>query len=564
MYENIPDRFVPDEGVPEQIFANPRINSYAYNRDKLNTTYELFERGFEMDDWGNQSALLSLDTDETVTYDDLRSMVDAFAGVFREIGVESGDRVCCRLGEKPEAVAAQFAIWKVGGVAVPCPLAARKKEISYYLSDTEASVLITDDRDIEEARAAAAEVSSVEEVIVDGVSKENERSMDTLLTETEDSSRYASTRPFDAASVFYTGGTTGKPKGCIHSHVAEVAITILECAEGRAIGADDTLFCPAPIGHSLGNGEMVNFPFRFGADVVLTHRPSPSQMVKIIEEQEVTIFVGSPTMLRMMLSQTTIEDYDLSSLRLVIVGGEMFDEETFDEWTERSGIEPCNTVGMSQLRHWFISSYRNGEKVAPKLSVGQPYAGFEKKLVKIDNPEVEVEGPDTVGRLAIRGPTNINYWNNIHPDMPEVMNEYSVGDWGLADDAYQQDEEGYLYFETRLDNMITSAGRQISGPEVEDVLIRHDMVSEVAVVGSPDDVRGEIVKAFVVPNEGASPGENLITTLQGYVKGEMAPYKYPREIEFVDKLPKDEMGKLQRATLREREHAAKPRTEAET
>jgi 2-aminobenzoate-CoA ligase len=277
-------------------------------------------------------------------------------------------------------------------------------------------------------------------------------------------------------------------------------------------------------------------------------------MVEIIEEHNVTIFVGSPTMLRMMLDQTPIEDYDLSSLRLVIVGGEMFDEKTFDEWTERSGIEPCNTVGMSQLRHWYLTPYRDGEKIAPRLSVGKPYAGFERKLVKIDEPETELETHDDVGRLAIRGPTNISYWNNIHPEMPEQMSEYTIDNWGLADDAYRQDEEGYLYFETRLDNMITSAGRQISGPEVEGTLIKHNAVSEVAVVGSPDDIRGEIVKAFVVLSEYVSPSVDLVSTLQNFVKEELAPYKYPREIEFVTQLPTDEMGKIQRAELREREY----------
>lgn len=560
MYDNIPDRLVPPDIGPQKIYANPRINPLAYNRETLNAAEELFGKAIANNEWDEKPALLSVDTDEIITYNELASLIDSFAGALKQLNIQPGDRVCCRFREVPEAVAAQFAIWRIGAVVVPCPVSARAKEISYYLADTEAEVILTTDQDLVEVETALSgqidieqgEVD-IEEVVIHGESSPLGRSLDKLLAESGDVTEPYDTKPFDAASIFYTGGTTGKPKGCLHSHVAEVAITELECGEGRDLGPEDTLFCPAPIGHALGNGEIINFPFRYGADVVLIHRASPEKMVDVIEEQDVTIFVGSPTMLRMMLNAVDLKNRNLASLRMVIVGGEMFDKETFNRWKNQTGIEPCNTVGMTQLRHWFISSYRGGEKFAPGISIGKPYAGFEIKLVDIEDPEEELSGPGQVGRLAIRGPTNITYVNNIHPDMPEVMDEYSVGSWGLADDAYIQDDTGNLYFETRLDNMIVSGGRQISGPEVEDTIIRHEAVEEVAVVGSPDQTRGEIVKAFIKPKPDKNADESTISDIQDFVKKEIAPYKYPREIEFLDKLPTDNMGKIQRAELRKRE-----------
>lgn len=555
MYNNLPNRFTSDEHAPQQIFANPRINSYAYNRDQLNVTRQLLDRGVQ--EYGkSQTAIRSPNTDEKVTYGELQDMVQSIAGGLNELGIESGDRVCYRFTETPIAIATQFAVWQVGGVVVPCPTAARTGEIRYYLNDTEARFLLTDEADIEQVREAVESTDTIEEVVVYGQSRDDEYSMNTLLTESISTDEYASTQPFDAASIFYTGGTTGKPKGCLHSHATEVSITLLECEEGRGMDPTDTLFCPAPIGHSLGNGEMINFPFRFGADTVISHRPSPKRMVEIIEEYSVTIFIGSPTMLRMMMEATEISERDLSSLRMVIVGGENFDETTFNQWIQTTGIEPCNTVGMAQLRHWFLTAYRDGEKFAPGLSVGKPYAGFEMKLVDKEDPQQELNKHGNEGRLAIRGPANIHYWNNIHPDMPEAMEEYTVGDWGLTDDAYRQDKEGFMYFATRLDNMIVSAGRQISGPEVEETLLSHQAVANVAVVGSPDETRGTIIKAFVVLKD--EPSEDLVKALQEFVKAEIAPYKYPREIEFVDQLPTDEMGKIQRAELREREYERTP------
>jgi 2-aminobenzoate-CoA ligase len=550
MFNNVPDRFIP-EGTPAQIYPLDELE-YVYNTTDFNATYEILDHGIQENDWDDNIAVRVHGTEEGLTYEELQSQVNRLGGGFKELGVESGDRVFWCLDDRPETIITQLAIWKIGAVNVPSVPLERARELQYYINDTEASVVVASENTFAEVKKALEENSTVENTVVIGTSRKNNCTFEDLL-QSDPITEHKPTDPFDAASILYTGGTTGKPKGCIHSHAAEVSITDLEAGRGRALGESDVCFAPAPIGHALGNGEKVNFPFRFGASIVLGGHPNSEEMLEVMEEHNVSIFAGSPTMLRMMLDEAKISSYDLSSIRLMILGGEMFDEDTYERWKKTTGIDPCNTVGMTPFRHWFLTPYEHGEKrdMTSPLSVGKLRKGYEGKVVDLDDPEVEVERGE-IGQLAIRGPTNITYWNNIHPEMPQKMEQDSIEDWGLADDAYRRDENGFLHFVTRLDNMIVSGGRQISGPEVEEVLIQYDEINEVAIVGSPDQTHGEIVKAFIKP-EGGSGSQELKNQIRHYAKEKMATYKYPREIEFVEELPKDEVGKIQRAELRERE-----------
>lgn len=549
MFDNVPERFIPED-APETLYANPDID-YALNRSDFNATRELLDRGIAENEWGDRTAIVSLGTGEELTYVELKSRVDRFAGALRDLGVEPGDRILWRFGEVPAAHVVQLAAWKVGAVSVSCAMPESAREIEYFINDTEARLVVCSGDDFGEVETALENTPSVENVVVRS-DVEGYHSFEELLDTTDPDDEFAETGPLDASSIFYTGGTTGKPKGCIHAHAAEVAMADLEAGTGRATTADDVMFSAAPLGHAFGNGEKINFPIRHGARTVLAPGAGPTDWVDIVEEHDVSIFVGAPTMLRMMLQKTDLEERDLSSVRLVVMSGEMFDPQTFEEWRRVTGIEnTCNVVGMSPMRHIFLTSYRDGEKVAPGLSVGKPYAGYEAKVVEIDDPDEELERGET-GRLAIRGPTTITYWNNIHPDMPGRMGDDSNGPWALLDDAYYRDEDGWLHFETRLDNMIVTGGRQIAAPDVESVLNDHPAVAESAVVGKPDETRGELVKAFVVVEPEATPDADLVAELQDHCKSNMAKYKYPREIEFLSELPKDQVGKIQRAELRDR------------
>ncbi|WP_255152108.1 acyl-CoA synthetase [Halorarius halobius] len=552
MYENVPQRFLPEQ-LPDLSFGHPDVD-YVHNTEVLNATHELLERGIEEGGWGDRPVVRRHDHGDVVTYDELHDMVNRFAAALRELGVEPGDRVLWRFDEVIEAFVTAHAVWKVGGINVPSALAERGREMTFFVEDTEPRFLVATARDFEPAAQALDATDHVEEVIVDGADEVDgdHHEFHDLLETHEPFEGHADTAPLDVATIYYTGGTTGRPKGCVHSHATEVIGADTEGGDGRNYTTEDVFFTPAPLGHTWGCGEKMTLPLRFGASTVLADRPDPAGFLEIIEEHGVTIFAGAPTMLRMMMNHADVPGSDLSSLRLCIMAGEVLDPETADRWTEQSGIEPFNGFGMTPLRIFVATSYRDSEPLADPPAIGRPHAGYEVKIVDIEDPTVEM-GRDEPGRLAVRGPTGICYWNNAHPDMPERMDDDLHDGWSLVDDAFTMDEDGNLFFVSRLDNMIVSGGRQIAGPEVEEVLSEHAAVSEVAVVGAPDDERGEVVKAFVVPADGHDPGDDLVDDLQTYAKGEMAVYKYPRRIEFIDEMPKDDVGKIQRKELRDRE-----------
>jgi len=356
------------------------------------------------------------------------------------------------------------------------------------------------------------------------------------------------TRPTDAASIFYTGGTTGHPKGCIHSHATEVIISDVMCGLVCEPNPKDVFLCLPPIGHAFGNGEKINFPLRFGASAVYKERPTPNETWDLLRRYKVSILAASPTSYRLMLDCFDPSYRGELNLKFVVASGEMLTKDVADKWNEKIGVGIHNSVGMTPLRHIFIESVFKRVKVAPGNSVGKPLPGYEFKL--IDDKGNKVRNGE-VGRLAVRGLTGIVYWCNLHPQMPGKQKQDVVDGWNLLDDAYTQDEDGWLNFITRLDNMIVTAGRQVAAPEVEEVLATHPAVHQVAVVGVPDRIRGNVVKAFIELNPGYAKSDDLVTEIQGYAKDNMATYKYPRIIEFIDKMPRDAVGKIRRRLLRE-------------
>lgn len=545
MYSNVEERFVPDE-LPDLVFANEETD-YVHNTRVLNAAHELLDRGLDEQDWGDRPAVVSLETDETLTYRELRSRVDRFAGALQALGVEPGDRVLWRFPEVPAAYVTQLATWKIGAITVPCIMQERSRELAYYLRDTEATVIVTSPEDLDEVEGALEEAPSVTEVVVDA-DTEDYHSFAELLETHEPIEGYEHTAPLDIASIYYTGGTTGVPKGCMHSHAEEIAHFDIESGQGRAIQPDDVVFCPVPVGHAFGNDERFS-PLRFGASVVLKRRPSPVEIFDIIEAHEVTVFACIGTHLKLMMNRCTPSDYDLSSIRHFVCVGQAATPGTFARWHDLTGIEPVNGFGMTPIRGYFATAARGGERIAPRFSLGKPYHGYEIKLLDPDDPTRET-GRNEPGRPAIRGPIGIAYWQNLHPDMPARQEEDVLNGWSFIDDMFRMDEDGFLWYLNRLDNMISSSGRQIAPGEVEDVLSQHELVESVAVIGKPHDERGEIVKAFVTTT--GPVGEDFERDIQEYAKANMTPYKYPREIEILDEIPTDNVGKIRYGELAER------------
>ncbi len=554
IFGNVDGRFLPAEPQrPLLTFGAPWIQ-YANYRPALNATSEILDATVARVG-GGRVAIHDGNREEDWTYARLQSEVDRLGNGLVAQGVRPGDRVLIRMPDVPEAAVAQLAAWKIGAIAVPSSVLERAREVQFLLNDTEAAAVVVHSDHVEELAKARPACPHLRLVVEVPGSPGGDHVSYRRLLETEPEALTAHpSQPFDAASVFYTGGTTGHPKGCLHTHAAEVALADLNLL-ARAATADDVFFTHAPIGHAAGNGEKINFPFRAGASAVYAVRPAPRRVWELAERWRATIFLAAATMYRMMLRevQEPLAEYKGLTLRFALSSAEVLDERTFETWRRLLGMEINNVVGMVPFRHIFLHPSWMGVKVAPGTSVGRPLPGYEIRLVDDSGRTL---GPGETGRAAVRGPSGIVYWTNLHPGIRERAEQDVVDTWSLCDDAYRRDEDGNLWFEARLDDMIVTGGHQVAGPEVELVLKEHAAVADVAVVAAPDELRGQVVRAYVVLKPGQVGDQAMVGLLQEHAKAAMAPYKYPRQVEFLEALPRDEYGKIQRRQLRDQAWAA--------
>ncbi|MDW8481137.1 MAG: AMP-binding protein [Meiothermus sp.] len=339
------------------------------------------------------------------------------------------------------------------------------------------------------------------------------------------------------ALIAFTSGTTGKPKGCVHFHRDLLAVCDTFGKHILRASPEDTFIGSPPLAFTYGLGGLVLFPMRIGAKSVLLERASPELLLPAIAEFRASVLFTSPTAYRAMAAQA--RGHELSSLRKCVSAGEFLPPSTRKLWKEATGIEMIDGIGATEMLHIFIS---HTEEEAKPGATGKPVPGYEARVVDEEGNPLP---PGVVGRLAVRGPTGCRYL-----DDPRQRNYVQKG-WNITGDAYLVDEEGYFVYQARTDDMIISAGYNIAAPEVEDALLLHPAVAECAVVGAPDPERGQIVKAYVVLRPGFAPSSELSKELQDFVKQQIAPYKYPRAIEFRESLPRTQTGKLQRYILRQ-------------
>ncbi|HXO43560.1 MAG TPA: AMP-binding protein, partial [Thermoanaerobaculia bacterium] len=342
----------------------------------------------------------------------------------------------------------------------------------------------------------------------------------------------------DVAFIAFTSGTTGQGKGTMHFHRDVLAAS--DCFPRHVLRPRrDDIFCGSPpLAFTYGLGGLLLFPLRIGASTLLLEQATPPHLLQGIQDHRATVCFTAPTAYRAMTG--LLASYDLSSLRECVSAGETLPLSTFEAWQRATGIKIIDGIGSTELLHMFISSA--GDDIRPGAT-GKVIPGYEAKVVDDAGRTVP---PGTVGRLAVRGPTGCRYLDNI-----ERQRLYVQDGWNFTGDSYLQDQDGYFWYQARTDDMIISAGHNISGPEVEAVLLEHPKVQECGVVGLPDTERGQVVTAFVVLTPGADPDPAIAKELQDFVKAEIAPYKYPRRIEFRDSLPRTATGKLQRFRLRE-------------
>ena len=518
------DRLPSPELLPEFRFDLPELQ-YP---ERLNSAAALLKGGAP-------EALAVINDHGRWTYAEL----DEFSGriarlLVDEEGLVPGNRVLLRGPNTYTMFAAWLGVLKAGGVVVATTPLLRPGEIATVIERAQISHAMVDSRFIGDFRQAVEQTHSVKHIV----------KYDGDYGHGELETRTASLKPLppadtgrdDSCIIAFTSGTTGVPKGCIQFHRDVLAPCDTFARHLVAPKTGDVFLTSAPMAFTFGLGITPMFPLRFGAASATIEQGGPEKLLDAIAKHGVTHLGTAPTAYKAMLSQPKLEDA-LKTLRTCISAGEHLPEATWRAWKERTGIAIIDGIGSTEMMHIFVSAA--GDDIRPG-STGKAVPGYEATVLDADGNPLD-EG---VGRLAIKGPTGCRYLDD------ERQSNYVVGGWNVTGDTYRKDADGYFWYLARSDDMIVSSGYNIGAPEVENALLAHPAVAECAVVGVPCPERGQKVKAFVVLADFAEPSYELVKGLQDFTKERIAPYKYPREVEFVDALPKTATGKLRRSELR--------------
>ena len=522
------DTFAADNLPPPEQLAVVLDGHPAYRYpERLNCVVPLLDRWVE-EGMGERPCLFS--PDETLTYRALQDRVNRLCNVFGDLGLVPGSRLFLRSANNPWMVATYLAGLKAGLVVVATMPLLRAKEIAYPINKAAIAVALCDAKLADEMEKARPLCPGLERVVYWG-----DGELERLAAAASPVFEAVDTAADDICLIAFTSGTTGEPKGCMHAHRDMLAIC--DGFSGMILKPDasDRFIGSAPFAFTFGLG-IVLFPMRVGASYVVVEKAGPDDLPVAIERFGATICFTAPTAYRAMIPK--LAQYDMSSLRKCVSAGETLPRGTYEAWLAATGIRLIDGIGGTEVLHIYISSPE--DEIRPG-STGRVIPGYEAKIVDEDGRDLP---PGTVGRLALRGPIGCRYLAD------ERQTKYVQNGWNLPGDSFVQDADGYFWYQARSDDMIISAGYNIAGPEVEAALLTHPAVAECGVVGAPDPERGSVVKAYVVPVAGHPVGPDLAKALQDHVKAEVAPYKYPRVVAFVESLPKTASGKLQRVALR--------------
>jgi len=468
----------------------------------------------------------------TWTYGDLQRRANQAARVLTEdLGLVPGNRVLLRGPNNPWLVAAWFAVIKAGGVAVTTMALLRAGEISALADITQPSMAVCDHRFAAELSAALPGLPT----LLYGSASESD-----LVSRCDTKNPVfpaVATAADDVALLAPTSGTTGRPKATMHFHRDVLAIQDTFGAHVLAAGPDDVFLGTPPVGFTFGLGGLVVFPFSIGASTLVLERASPDELADAVAGHGVTALFTAPTMYRALLSTGKAEA--LRGLRRCVSAGEHLPRAVWQDFHDATGVRIIDGIGATEMLHIFISAA--GPAIRPG-STGLAVPGYEAAVLGEDAKPVPDGEP---GSLAVKGPTGCRYLAD------ERQRSYVRDGWNLTGDTYVRDPDGYFWYQARSDDMIITSGYNIAGPEVEQALLGHPDVLEAGVVAAPDAQRGTIVKAYVVLRDGTPADPGKAAELQAFAKQAIAPYKYPREVEFVVALPRTATGKIQRYRLRQ-------------
>ena len=529
------DHLPPSELQPDFLFDLPSLRFPS----QLNCATELLDRRVEAGD-GERVCILA-PGGVRWTYGDLRREANRIAQVLvHDLGVVPGNRVLLRGPNNPMMVACWFAVMKAGAIAVTTMPLLRARELGQVIDKARITHALCEHalrgelRDAVTQHPVLAHVRYFNDPSGAGLEAEMARypgHFDNVATAAD-----------DTCILAFTSGTTGQPKATMHFHRDLLAACACWPAHVLRACRDDVFIGSPPLAFTFALGGLVLFPMSIGASTVLLEQASPPHLLEAISAFGATILFTAPTSYRAMAEGARAMSLSAARggpLRKCVSAGEVLPASTRALWKEACGIEMIDGIGATEMFHIFISA---DEDHARPGATGTVVPGYEARVVDDDGREV---APGTAGRLAVRGPTGCRYLDDAR------QANYVRDGWNYTGDVYMMDADGYFHFQSRADDMIISAGYNIGSPEVEEALMQHHAVAECAVVGVPDAERGQIVKAYVVTKPGYEPGEGLVRELQDFVKRTIAPYKYPRAVEFIAQLPRTETGKLQRFRLRE-------------
>ena len=537
----VPERFLapPDEQPDYSDWPDVRLEDDANLGDYLS------DRQVRLGN-GHVVAAIHAESGQSYTFQQLAEASDRLAQGLLAFGIRPGDRIAYRSPNLPDFLVVMVGALKAGAVVVPTPVSARAEELRFLLSDTGARLLFVHPRAAIEEVAAAVRDTSCEDVFAFGEGAEQAayRSWRELMASTGSFSR-PRTSANALAILWHTGGTTGQPKACYHTHRRYIAAGI-SLGQATAAAVDQRWSATAPIGHALGLIYHTSYSMMHGATIVLIENYSkPDVVLEAVERWQITALTGlAITWARMLQVLERQPSINYSSLKQChAMWQSASSSQVYDSWKER-GIELLNNFGSTAFATWVLIPPLG--KLSPRASLGCAAPGYEVAAVEVRGRTVHRLPAGAIGQMAVRGPSGLTYWNR-----PGLQTRDVVDGWTLSDDLIQFDDNGYAAYLGRTDYMVSTAGFKVAPVEVEQVLARHPSVREVAVVGAPCPIRQEVVAAYVVLHEGLACSEQAKDELIRFAEPQLSAYKLPRCIEFIDALPRDSVGKVQTRIIKQ-------------
>ncbi len=531
------DRLPPADQWPVFLFDQPEVQ-YP---EQLNATAELVDRHVAQGK-GARVALHGEDAHGSYswTYQQLQEKINQIAHVLtHDMGLVSGNRLLLRGANTPLMAACCLAGIKAGLVVVPTMPLLRATELKAIIDKAQISAALCAHHLIDEMNHCLDSTHPQHAPALQRVMSFDTSDAQGLQAHMAKHPTHFPAHPTsrdDVCLIAFTSGTTGQPKGTMHFHRDVLAMCDLFPRHVLQMNEDDVVCGTPPIAFTFGLGGLLAFPLRYGASVVLIEKHTPESLLKTIATYKATQCYTAPTFYRQMALMA--DKFDLSQLRHPVSAGEALPDATRQLWKQHTGIEITDGIGGTEVIHIYIASAGKDVRAG---AIGKVVPGY---IAQIVDDHMQSLPPGTPGRLAVRGPTGCRYLDDLR------QTDYVKDGWNLPGDTFVMDADGYFSYMARNDDMIVSAGYNIAGPEVESALLQHPAVAECGVVGMPDPERGQVVTAYIVLKPDFAADAEMVSVLQNFVKQNIAPFKYPRRIEFLPAMPRTETGKLQRFRLR--------------